>query len=270
MRHFLFLILLLISSLAACKKDNSVIDTRLIPHKGPNEMDVSQKPTPILFKITGETCYYCGDWGWQAWIDLADAFKGKAFCWANYGTGFSNSYFRKQELNPTMDILEDNFEVGDAKPNFAANGVDYSVTFAKAKKAAEEFLNTFPNVGVAMQSNWRGDTLHVEAAAKFFKEHRGEYYIGAYVVENNAIGPQDGPIGAAGPVAHHYVMRGSMSNSAWGYQLHNGTIAPYAYFQKSFDVKIPATYLKENLSIGVIVWNKIGDTYSFVNAATNQ
>ena len=40
-----------------------------------------QKQVPIVYKSTGETCYYCGQWGWQAWIDLSDNYKGTALTW---------------------------------------------------------------------------------------------------------------------------------------------------------------------------------------------
>jgi hypothetical protein len=264
--------LLLLTSVAAltvlavgCKKSSTDDSSG-----GSTGMTVEQKATPILFKITGETCYYCGDWGWQAWIDLSNNFKGNSFCWANYGDGFSNKYFRNQELNATMDPMEVNFEEGGGKPNFATNGVDYSTSTANAKNAATAFLATKPPVGVALEANLEGDKLTVKAAAKFFEAVSGDYYMGAYVVENNVMGPQSGPIGASGNVAHHYVMRGSMTNNAFGESIINGDAAVGKQIEKTFTVDIPATYNKANLSYGVIVWTKTGTKYAFVNSATTQ
>jgi hypothetical protein len=237
----------------------------------------NQVQVPIIFKITGETCSFCGDWGWQAWIDLADDFAGNAFCWGNYGNGFSDNTFRSEELDPAntvADAMENMFETGTGKPNFATNGVDYDVSSNDAKNAATLSLSSVPNVGIIFTSSLSGSLLTINAGAKFYAAETGEYWMGAYVVENHAVGPQAGPNGNAGnngnDVQHHLVMRGSMSNSPWGVQVVASSIAAGVDVGTTFSVSIPANYVQSNLTYGVIVWKKVGTSYQYVNAATNQ
>jgi len=228
---------------------------------------------PIVFKITGETCYYCGDWGWQAWIDLADDFSGTAFRWANYGAGFSNSYFRDQELdssNPVSDAIEDMFEDGGGKPNWGVNGVDVGLYDSDAKTAAQSSLGDTPDLAGSFTSSITGGVLNLDAATKFYASATGEYWIGAYVVENKVLGPQAGPIGNSGDVEHHFVMRGSMSSSPWGVQLVASGASADEIIEKSFSIALPSSYITANLSYGIIIWKKVGSKYEYVNAYTNQ
>jgi len=257
-------------TVSSCKKDepdkepDKEPDTDLYSHE--------QVQVPIVYKSTGETCYYCGDWGWQAWIGLSNAFEGTALTWANYSTGFSNAHFRGQELNPsvsTMEAIKQNFGSG-GKPNFYVNGVSLGTSTSAANAAAAASISSSSVVASAnFEATYEGEVLKVVAEAKFFSEVSGEYYMGAYVIENNVNGPQAGPIGASGNVDHHLMMRGSMtSSSAWGEQIvassNSGTSV-----DKEFTVTIPSTYNKANINVGVIIWKKVGGNYEYVNAATN-
>lgn len=249
------------------KKEDPVVDTSIASKAH------AQVQVPIIYKSTGETCYYCGDWGWQAWIDLSNDFKGTAFTWANYSTGFSNGKFRGQELSSTstMEAIKQNFGSG-GKPNWYVNGTSYSTSTANAKNAATTSKNTASSSVVASASisgNWDGNKLNVNAEAKFYQAASGEYYMGVYVIENNARGPQSGPIGSSGDVDHHLVMRGSMSASAWGEQIVAASAASGDKISKSYSVTIPSSYNKDNINVGVIIWRKNGAKYVYVNAATN-
>jgi len=259
------------ASLEACDKPTGYVANDDAPAAPTHSFSRTQ--VPIMHKITGETCYYCGDWGWQAWIDLADDFAGTAFRWANYGDGFSNNYFRNQELDATntvMDAMENMFEDGGGKPNFSTNGVDYSTSSADAKAAAQASLSVTPDVAGTFTSSIDGGVLSLDAAVKFYASATGEHWIGAYVVENNVSGPQSGPIGANGNVDHHFVMRGSMSNSPWGVQLVASGASADEVVEKSFSIALPSTYNQANLSYGIIIWKKVGSNYEYVNAYTTQ
>ena len=231
---------------------------------------VSRKQVPIIFKITGETCYYCGDWGWQAWIDLSNDFKGDAFCWANYGAGFSDNTFRSQEIDPTntvADAMENMFEDGGGKPNFATNGVDHSTSTSAASSAATASLANTPDVAAGLSASLSGSTLSITAQAKFFASTSDEYWMGAYVIEDKARGPQAGPNGGSN-VEHHLVMRGSLSSSPWGVQLTSSGASAGEAITKSYSATLPSNYVSGNLDYGVIIWKKVGNNYEYVNAYT--
>lgn len=232
---------------------------------------VENKAVPILFKITGETCYYCGDWGWGAWANLSSKFKdGKGLSWGNYGSGFSNGFFRNQEINPTMEDLENEFEEGGSKPNFGANGKDYDLSYANAEKAANDFIATTPAISAILDASIDGDQLTINAEAKLFSDMTGNYVMGAYLIEDKAIGPQSGPAGANGNPEHHLVMRGSLSSSAWGEPIITTSGTAGTVIQKTYTATLPANYKKENLSYGIIIWKVIGTKHLFVNAYSTQ
>ncbi|MEN8929188.1 MAG: Omp28-related outer membrane protein [Flavobacteriales bacterium] len=234
----------------------------------------SQKQVPIVYKSTGETCYYCGDWGWQAWIDLSNDYEGTALTWANYSTGFSNGIFRGQELNssePTMEAIKQNFGSG-GKPNWYVNGTSYGTSASAANAAVAASIATPASsvvASAAFVSEMEGSSVTVNAQAKFYSTATGEYYMGAYIIENNVNGPQSGPIGASGPVDHHLVMRGSMSSSAWGEQIVAASASADETVEKEFTVSLPSSYKTADVNVGVIIWKKNGANYEYVNAATN-
>ncbi|MDA8886741.1 Omp28-related outer membrane protein [Bacteroidia bacterium] len=235
------------------------------------DMVIKKESRPIVFKITGETCYYCGDWGWQAWIDLSESYSGGlGLNWANYGTGFSNGFFRNQELNPTMDPMENMFEEGGGKPNFAANGKDYSTSYADAQAAADAYFAVPAQIAPALEASIDGESLTINVEAEVFEDISGSYYIGAYLIEDKVRGPQSGPVGTNGDVEHHMVMRGSLSPSAWGEEIVSASAATGDKFSQSFTVDIPATYNKENFYYGAIIWKKVGSKYTYVNCYTTQ
>ena len=266
----LFAFLAMAVSLVGCKDDTGSVPPA--KKKEASGLEVTRQAVPILFKITGETCYYCGDWGWAKWSDLADKYKdGKGLSWSNYGSGFSNSFFRNQEIQATMDPIENMFEEGGGKPNFATNGTDYSTSSSNAESAANDFIATNPSISAALEATIEGTTLTVKATAKVFEDMTGDYVMGAYLIEDKVMGKQSGPIGAGGKlVPHHLVMRGSLSDNAWGESIITGSASKDETFNKTYSVEIPSTYNQANFSYGIIIWKKDGSKYSFVNAYSTQ
>lgn len=256
-------------TVSSCKKDEDESDEFAI-----NATAHSQVQVPIVYKSTGETCYYCGDWGWQAWIDLSNAFKGTALTWANYSTGFSNAHFRGQEINSsnsTMEAIKQNFGSG-GKPNFYVNGTSHGTSQSAANNAASASIATSSSSVVAsasIEGTLEDGVLTVEAQAKFYSAASGEYYMGAYVIEDKVNGPQAGPIGSSGPVDHHLMMRGSMSTSPWGEQIVSSSATSGQEIDKTFSITLPSSYNEDNINVGIIIWEKNGSNYAYVNAATN-
>jgi hypothetical protein len=234
----------------------------------PIDLKVQQKQVPILVKFTGETCPPCGGWGWTAWESLSSKFWGTGFCWSNYGDGFSNNHFRSQELNPTMDSIEDRFFSG-GKPSFFANNKDFDQSEAAAEAEATNSLTAVPYVAAVLEPKIEGDQLTITSEIEFFQDVPGSYYVGAYLVEDKPVAYQAG--NAAGNNAeHHFVMRGSLSPGAWGEEIVSSSAKAGDKFLKTFTATIPPTYNKDNFSYGIIIWRKIGLYHIYVNAYTTQ
>ena len=265
-------------ALSSCKKEDPVTEPDPTP-AGPSFNHVMKK-IPYVLKYTGETCYYCGDWGWPLWTNASDDNKGDALVFANYGSGYSNSYFRNQEINSsfsTQQNIQSNLNDSWGKPSFIMNGSKMTLAGSTIQDAIDgitadvKAINADTDISAtaAFNVSWDGDKIKVSAQAKFHKQSTGIYHMSAYVIENKAKGPQSGPNGGTN-VEHHYVMRGSLASDTWGPEILNGTAEVGSTYEKSFEATIPSTYNKSNLYVGVIVWRKNGTKYFWVNAATNQ
>jgi len=241
----------------------------VLDNTDPIDKNVERKQVPIMMKMSGETCPPCGGWGWTAWEELSGKFKGKAFCWTNYGTFVSNGNFRGQEITPTMQAMQDRFWKSNSKPSFVTGNTDYGTKPEEAETSANDFIAQQATVSAVLDTKFNGDELTLTAEVEFFDDMPGEYYLGAYVVEDQVVGYQSGhpdPNNAS----HHYVMRGSMSTTAWGLPLVNTGALSGDKFIKTFTANIPTSFNRENLSYGVVIWKKVGLTYIFVNAYTTQ
>jgi hypothetical protein len=231
----------------------------------------SNMAVPMVFKVTGETCPPCGGWGWTAFADLVYRYQGgKAFSWGNYGTGFSSGHFRNQEFNPTMQAMQDRFAPNSSKPNFVVNGRNYTTNSADAQAAADAFVLTTAPVGMVMKATIEGDKLTINAEAEAFEDANGTYVMGAYLIEDKALGPQAGTAGANGDAEHHNVMRGSLSDNAWGDVITEDGLSAGTKYEKSFSLDIPSGYNRDNFAYGLIVWKRIGIAHLFVNAYATQ
>ena len=275
-KYFLLSFLALGLTVSSCKKEEENDEIQPEPTVFSHQM----KKVPFIYKHTGETCYYCGDWGWPLWIGAADDNVGNALAWANYGTGYSDGTFRSEELSTafsTNQDIQDNSASMSGKPSFVMNGNKITLQGSTVQDAINGITSDVQAVNAdtdidataAFVTSWEGDKLIVEAQAKLHKQLAGNYFMSAYVIENKAKGPQSGPNGGAN-VEHHYVMRGSMHTDTWGPELFNGTGESAATFNKTFEATIPSNYIKSNISVGVIIWKKNGTKYLWVNSATNQ
>ena len=99
----------------------------------------------------------------------------------------------------------------------------------------------------------------------------GNYFMGVYLVEDKAKGIQSGhPSGSSTIVDHHMVMRGSLGGSIWGDEIIASTANAGDMIEKTFTQAVPSSYIKDNLTVGVIIWKKNGTKYFYEQAASNQ
>ncbi len=236
------------------------------------DTEVMQTATPLLIKMTGETCPPCGSWGWGAFEDLYNAFVGKGLYWANYGDGFSNNHFRGQEINATndaIDKIENMFFTSGGKPTFTANGKDFNQQETDAINEGNAFIATTPDASAVLTHSIDGDELTVNAQAKFFNDVTGKYYMAAYLIEDKPVAYQAGHADGAN-TAHHHVLRGSLSDNAWGDEIVETSTTAGTMFEKTYTVTIPTTYDKAHLDYGIVIWKRTSNTYEFVNAYSTQ
>lgn len=227
-----------------------------------------QVAVPFVFKQTGENCTACGDSTWTQFKTLGNANKGAITVWSNYSGVDASGYFGNQALNAAADTFESRF-VTSANPTFIVNGVDYGNDIAATQAAINLAKSQIPNIGLILYPELSGTKLTINGAASFWTADSGEYYMGAYVIEDLANGPQAGPIGASGNVDHYMVLRGSCTASPWGKQVVNGNVSGETTYTETFNTTIPSSYNSANLYYALIIWKKNGNIMSYVNSYTD-
>ncbi len=72
-------------------------------------------------------------------------------------------------------------------------------------------------------------------------------------------------------VAHHGVLRASMSNAAWGNKIAEGSIAMDATFDKTFEFKVTdPKWDPKKFKIYNVIWKKVQNKYLFINASVQS
>ena len=265
------------SSVEACEKPSGYVSNSDAPIiVEPLFSAHTQVQVPIVLKETGELCPPCGGWGWTEWEQTITALEGKTFIWSQYSDYFvSDSYFVNQELdaaNSVNNAFQENFPYGGSKPLFYINGVEASATStAAAVSAANASIASTPvDVSAAYRIEWDGDNLTVVAQAKVYNSMSGNYFMGVYLVEDKATHIQSGHPNSSPSLEHHMVLRGSVGGNIWGDEIIASTANAGDLIEKTFTQTVPASYIKENLTIGIIIWKKNGTKYVYEQAATNQ
>lgn len=274
-KYFLLSFLALGLTVSSCKKEEET-DEEVTPEA--TFSSHTQVQVPFVLKETGELCPPCGDWAWTAWEGVIANLEGKALLFSQYSDFYvSNSHFLNQELDPAnsvMNAFRANFPLANGKPYWYTNGIKYEYNdYAGAQAAANTTLATPAadvDVSAAYKIEWEGNNLTVTAQAKLYDNLIGNYYMGVYIIEDKAKGTQSGHPQSSPDLEHHLVMRGSLGGGVWGDEIIAGTADAGAVIEKSYTKAIPSTYVKDNLSVGVIIWRKNGTKYFYKQAATNQ
>ena len=183
------------------------------------------------------------------------------------------------ELNNTTAVdFGDNFGT-QGYPSFCVNGknrTEYSTTggiFTDQTKtnvvnASDSMAASNALVSMAYQKSIDGTTLTLNTLTEFYANLTGEYYLGAYVIEDGVIEDQAGDAGAG--AAHHFVLRGSVDGNTYGTLLNStGSVTANETIEKSFTMDLDASWVTDNISIALVVWRKSNGEYFFMNAYTN-
>ncbi|WP_118952612.1 Omp28-related outer membrane protein [Taibaiella helva] len=116
-----------------------------------------------------------------------------------------------------------------------------------------------------------GNTITVNAKAKFWSAATGQYYMSVFLTENDIEADQNSA--PSNPTKHPHVLRGAMATSGtalagtpWGEQIGTASIAANAEFTKTFKVDINSGWNKAKLEAYVILFKMEGGKYEIINA----
>ena len=149
----------------------------------------------------------------------------------------------------------------------STGGIYTSTTQTDVVNASDSTYSTSPVASAVYSKVISGTTLTVNTATKFFSAASGEYYLGVYVIEDGVIEDQSGDVGAG--ASHHLVLRGAMDGNPYGSLLVNGT-ASTDVMENTFTMEMESDWIADNITIGLVIWNKVSGSYNFVNAYTES
>lgn len=263
MKKKLFILSLLILVWVSCQKKEEV------PLPDANTITVPRKNTALINKLTATWCAPCGSWGWLMNEELAVLTGDNAIMISTYNSPTS-LFFSQVSVD-----LADNFRPYQGWPTFFVNGsnknvqvsggISYSATKTTCVNTVLDFVDQLPVVNTGIEYRTDGMKITIVSKTVFFRtmDTNNEYYLSAYMVENNVMGEQKGK---PGEVAHPNVLRASMTENTFGIPIDVEPVAGNEFIY-TFTSSHDPGWNRENLYIVTIIWRKTGDSYEFVNAS---
>lgn len=229
-----------------------------------NAQEISKKQWTLFSKTTADWCTNCGSWGWNMTKQLIEKVGNKeTIIWALHRSGGLT--------NPTATAIAGNLGAS-GQPQFYEGledmGVNSSniaqrITEAELIVDLNQFSEPFAGVGANVTLSESG-VLTVNAKVEFLSNlSQGDYYLGLYFVEDNAVAFQ---ASQGQNAVHRYLLRRSLLDNAFGTQLISGAVNEGQTFE--VNTVVPGiTAKRENVKVAAIIWNRRADgKYLFFNA----
>ncbi len=227
-----------------------------------NAQEAPEVQKSVITKITATWCPPCGGWGWDLFHDLVADNSDKALVIANHYSGLL--------ANDTAEGITDNLGA-NGQPKFYIGNTDQGASSSNAATKRTEIQNTIdanyataPVVNAGILATLDGTELTVNTNTHFFQDAEGEFYINAYIVENNVIEFQ--ATQGAGAV-HENVLRTGIHSDFFGEPIIDGAVTAGTEFSHTFTTELDSSWDLDNLTVAIIIWQKnntIG-TYTFTN-----
>lgn len=221
MKKYLLIMLALMVSFAACKKDED--DDNGQNNTGPtptpyDNITVSQSQQAFVLLTTATWCGYCSTWGKP---NFNDALNGEGDIDGSRVNGMALNYSSSDPLYHPMSLqLKNQFGIG-GPPNLwieFSNQFNLQPTGWKNAIVSRQ-AETNPSCGIGMSKEVSGGKATVYVKAKFFSSLTGTYNLAVYAVENEIEATQSG-----GDNIHYRVLRGEITaDNAFGTEMFSGS-----------------------------------------------
>ncbi len=263
----IFIFTFSIIMLTSCKKTDKVASQTYEKTAPLNYIPiiVPEANTAFYGKFTAIWCRPCGEYGWELNDSIIAEIEDKAIAMGIYSE-LQGSTGDRLAISSVAGWYGD-FGV-KGYPSFIVNGINensYTVgqsTKSNVMNAINKFVGTPVEIAVGGNLIWTGQKLTVNAAVKCFKVQKGDFFVGAYMIEDKVKSTQ---VGQSGVVEHRYVCRGSMFDW-YGYKFIGLLTAGAQTDASSCEYDVPSEWKKENMSVALIIWKKEPFKYTFVNA----
>lgn len=223
------------------------------------EVSVEQKM--LVTKITATWCPNCGTSAWDVKSNIVSDYASNMVFLSTHISGSSDLF------SSTARDYATNLPNVAGQPLFYLNRQRFNTnSIENAVKEMVQHNSTqtpLANTGVEMQLN--GQVVEVKAKVQFFQPTEGEYYLSLFIIEDNVIANQSN---RGSNVAHRKVFRGRVTSETFGELITNGSIEADQTFNFRLNRAINSEWNPDQLEIAAVIWQKVGDTYEFVNVAS--
>ncbi|MBE2246912.1 MAG: Omp28-related outer membrane protein [Candidatus Competibacteraceae bacterium] len=151
-------------------------------------------------------------------------------------------------------------------PDIAAGLQTNLLTLNLINDAISESAIIEPVAGSSADMQLQGDSIIITLYAKFYTSAIGEYYVSAYLYEQNIDLPQAGIIDPS--FRHNYVLRESSSTSAFGDLIAASGISDRTSFKRRYGIFKQANWNYANMRVISAIWKREGGQFVFINASS--
>lgn len=213
----------------------------------------------VVWKFTETWCGPCGSWGW----DLAESILADIGD-KGYYVGVMGSSSPSSMNAMGYDAFVGNFPIA-GYPTFMVNNTDGGSYISTVRPLYNGRASAEVEASSAAYMDMVEGNIYVKVNSKFWAAATGDYYIGAYVIEDKVMAGQNGQ---SGTVAHHYLMRGTMNSdlSPWGQSIANGAIDEGTQFTHNFTTTLKSGWKAADISVLLVIYKKVSGKYQIVNS----
>ena len=216
----------------------------------------------LITKITATWCPPCGGWGWDLFHDLVSDNSDKALTIANHYSGLLASNTAEGIADNLGATSQPQFFLGNTNQN-ASSGTA-AAKRVEIKDMVDANYLLAPTVNAGIEAMLDGTELTVNTNTHFFQDAEGEFYINAYIIENDVVEFQANQSANA---IHEDVLRTGIHSDFFGEPIIDGPVTTDTEFSHTFTTNLDAAWDVDNLTIAIIIWQKNNTlgTYTFIN-----
>ena len=151
--------------------------------------------------------------------------------------------------------------------NILANSSNYTAKRGDVQNTVVMNAQLSPLANTGMNAFKNDNEIKVDVATTFFQNTSGDYHVSLLVLEHAV---QDFQQGQGNNAIHPYVLRKSFTSDVYGESVASGNIMSGTSFQNSYTIDIDAEWDVDRLYIVALVWEKKGNSYTFINGSTTN